>query len=248
MKGGDRMRVAVVDDCAADRLWLAGELETLLAGRRLEGTVTAFESGENFLAQAQIRRFDLAFLDIYMAGLGGVETAERLRTFDPDCLLVFSTSSRDHALEGYRVQAVQYLVKPCQTSDLERLFGQLDRLLPAREKYVELRAGRQTVRLRLRDILWAEHFQHQVRLHTAGGGMLSTRLTFGEFAALLSSDSRFFVCGRGLLVNLDHAADFDGRDFRLSDSTRLPVSRDLTGRAKIAFCDRLFHQGKGAVL
>ena len=166
----------------------------------------------------------------------------------PDCLLVFSTFSPDHALEGYRVQAAQYLVKPYAAAELERVFDQLARLLPAPEKYLELRTGRQTVRLRLGDILWAEHYQHQVRVHTAGGEVLSTRLTFGEFAALLSSDSRFFVCGRGLLVNLDHAADFDGRDFRLSDRTRLPVSRDLTVRAKIAFCDRLFHQGKGAVL
>ena len=181
VEGGTAMRVAVVDDSAADRLWLAGELKTLLARRGLEGTVTAFDCGESFLAAAQVRRFGLVFLDIYMEGLGGVQTAERLREFDPDCLLVFSTSSPDHALEGYRVQAVQYLVKPYHTAELERLFVQLDRLLPAPERYVELRAERRTVRVRLRDILWAEHFQHQVRLHIPKGETLSTRLTFGAF-------------------------------------------------------------------
>ena len=242
------MRVAVVDDSAADRLWLAGELEALLARRRLEGTVTVFESGARFLAQARRERFHLAFLDIYMEGMGGVETAKRLREFDPDCLLVFSTSSPDHALEGYRVQAVQYLVKPYHTAELERLFVQLDRLLPARERYVELRAGRRSVRVRLRDILWAEHFQHQVRLHIPKGETLSTRLTFGAFTKLLAGDSRFFVCGRGLLVNLDHAADFDGRDFRLTDGTRLPVSRDLASAARSAFGDHLFHSGGGTNL
>lgn len=50
------MRVAVVDDSAADRLWLAGELEALLARRRLEGTVTVFEGGARFLAQARRER------------------------------------------------------------------------------------------------------------------------------------------------------------------------------------------------
>lgn len=241
------MRIAVVDDGTADRLWLAGELEALLARRRLEGTVSAFDDGEPFLEAAQAERFQLIFLDIYMEGLGGVETARRLRAFDPDCLLVFSTFSPDHALEGYRVQAAQYLVKPYAAAELERVFDQLARLLPAPEKYLELRAGRQTVRLRLGDILWAEHYQHQVRVHTAGGEVLSTRLTFGEFAALLAPDPRFFVCGRGLLVNLDHAADFDGRDFRLDSGDRLPVSRDLVGAARSAFGDWVFHR-KVAVL
>ena len=58
-----------------------------------------------------------------MEGLGGVETARRLRAFDPDCLLVFSTFSPDHALEGYRVQAAQYLVKPYAAAELERVPG-----------------------------------------------------------------------------------------------------------------------------
>lgn len=43
------MRIAVVDDSARDRLWLAGELKSLLARRRLEGTVVAFAGGEAFL-------------------------------------------------------------------------------------------------------------------------------------------------------------------------------------------------------
>lgn len=242
------MRVAVVDDNARDRAWLAGELETLLARRGLEGRVLAFGRGEDFLKAARAERFALAFLDVYMENLDGMETARALREFDSACLLVFSTSSPDHALEGYRVQAVQYLVKPYTAEELEKLFDLLERLFPAPEKYVELRSGRQDVRVRLRDVLWAEHYQHQVRVHTAGGGVLPTRLTFREFTELLAGDVRFFVCGRGLLVNLDRVADFDGRDFRLEDGTRLPVSRDLSAAARGAFGDRLFRRGEGAAL
>lgn len=242
------MRIAVVDDCAADRAWLASELEDLLIRRRLAGAVAAFGDGESFLRAARAERFDLAFLDIYMEPIDGVETARALRTFDGECLLVFSTSSEDHALEGYRVRAVQYLVKPYAPAELEGLLVQLERLLPQPERYLELRAGRQDVRVRLDELLWAEHFQHQVRVHTAGGGELSTRLTFREFTELLREDGRFFVCGRGVLVNLDRAADFDGRDFRLEDGTRVPVSRDLSGAARSAFGERLFRRERGAAL
>lgn len=236
------MRIAIVDDNEADRRWLAERLAGVLARQRLEGKIFPFSNGEAFLSAAREEHFDLAFLDIYMSGLDGVAAARELRAFDPDCLLVFSTSSPDHALEGYQVQAAQYLVKPWDGSELDRLFDRLVRLLPAPEKYVELRSGRQTVRVRLRDILWAEHFQHQVCVHTIGGREISTRLTFREFSALLAPDSRFFVCGRGLLVNLDCAADFDGSVFLLSDGTRLPVTRDLAASARNAFGDHLFQR------
>lgn len=240
------MRIAIVDDNGEDLRWLADQLESLLARRKIEGALFPFASGADFLAAARKEPFTLAFLDIYMSGLDGVAAAKELRSFDPDCLLVFSTSSADHALDGYRVQAVQYLVKPWSTGELERLFDQLARLLPSPEKYVELRSGRQTVRVRLRDILWAEHFQHQICVHTAGGREIATRLTFGEFSALLAPDPRFFVCGRGLLVNLDHAADFDGSVFLLGDGTSLPVTRELSAPARSAFGDRLFQrEGRG---
>lgn len=241
------MRVAIVDDNAADRAWLTEQVEELLARRGLEGTVFPFPDGEGFLAAARRERFALAFLDVYMEGRDGVSTAEALRDFDPDCLLVFSTSSPDHALDGYRVRAVQYLLKPYDTAALEGVFDQLARLLPAPEKFVELRSGRQDVRVRLGDILWAEHFQHQVFVHTAGGGEVSTRTTFGAFVELLSAEPRFFVCGRGVLVNLDHAADFDGGAFLLDGGGRVPVSRDLAADARAAFGDRLFRRGRGPV-
>ena len=177
-----------------------------------------------------------------------LSTAEELRSFDLDCQLVFSTTSPDHALDGYRVRAVQYLLKPYDSAALEGAFDQLAPWLTAPERYVELRSGRQDVRVRLRDILWAEHFQHQVFVHTAGGGEVSARLTFGEFAGLLAEDPRFFVCGRGVLVNLDHAADFDGGAFVLADGTRVSVSRDLVSAARSAFGDRLFYREGGSGL
>ena len=99
--------------------------------------------------------------------------------------------------------------------------------------------------MRLQDILWAEHFRHRICIHLDGGGEVASRMTFGAFAALLSGEDRFFICGRGVLVNLDHAADFDGRAFRLEGGGSVPVTRDLSGAARTAFGDRLFQMERG---
>uniref|UniRef100_UPI0040577BAB LytR/AlgR family response regulator transcription factor n=1 Tax=Agathobacter sp. TaxID=2021311 RepID=UPI0040577BAB len=70
------------------------------------------------------------FLDIYMAGISGMETATKLRTFDANCLLIFTTTSTDHALEGLRVRAMHYLVKLYAEDDLSALIDEILLRLP----------------------------------------------------------------------------------------------------------------------
>ncbi len=235
------MRIALVDDEAAERQKLGEQIRLLLKSRRSESQILEYENGQDFLADAGESPFDLVFLDIYMKGPDGVETARRLRAFDRKCLLVFTTVSKDHALEGYRVRAFQYLIKPCSLRDLEQLFEELGGYF-APEAAILIRAGRQELRLRPGQILWAEHFQHKILIHTESGREFAVRMNFSEFIRLFAGDIRFFVCGRGVLVNLSHADDFDGTDFRLSDGTKVPVSRSLAGVARAAFAEYLFRK------
>ena len=68
-----------------------------------------------------------------------------------------------------------------------------------------------------------------------------TRQTFHEFSACLA-DRRFFSCSRGTILNMEHAADFDGTEFILKNGKRISVSRGLAKNAKTAFGDFLFER------
>ena len=100
------MRIAIVDDIASERQTLRDGLDGQLSRLSLDALVWGFGSGAEFLAAAEKERFDLVFLDIYMGDENGVDTAEALRRFDRDCLLVFTTTSTDHALDGFRVRSI----------------------------------------------------------------------------------------------------------------------------------------------
>ena len=111
-EGGATMRIAIVDDIKEERAVLYGWLSNQLSKRNIPGDFVEFESGEEFLAAAKERPFTVVFLDIYMNGANGIEIARELRMSDSDCFLIFTTTSTDHALEGFRVRALHYLVKP----------------------------------------------------------------------------------------------------------------------------------------
>lgn len=233
------MRIAIVEDIATEREQLKDRLNSQLARLALDAEISAFGSGTAFLLAAGEKRFDLVFLDIYLEQENGVDTAKELRRFDPDCILVFLTASTDHALDGFRVRAFHYLVKPYTDGELTALFDEIIKRFPVPDRYIEVNTAGGPVRLRFREILYAEHYRHQIYIYTANGHTTVTRQTFREFTAGLT-DRRFFPCSRGVIVNLEYAEDFDGTDFILKNGNKIPVSRDLAKAARQTFCDFLF--------
>ena len=240
------MRIAIVDDLDAERAQLKERLVRQLRARGTEAELLEFDSGEAFLAAENEQRFSAAFLDIYMEGLSGMEAAKELRKTDADCLLVFTTTSTDHALEGFQVRALHYLVKPFTEADIDALTDELLARVPQPDKYMELKVEGSEIHLRYQDIVYAEHFAHLIYVHTTVQKTLATRQPFKTFIAPLKDDTRFFVCGRGVIVNLEHAEDLKDAAFRMADGSRVFVSQELLKPARQAFMEFLLQRGRMA--
>ena len=119
------MRIAIVDDIAEERILLRSRLECQLSRRGIHSDFTEFENGEDFLLASKERPFTVLFLDIYMNGANGIEIAKELRKSDTSCLLIFTTTSTDHALEGFQVRAMHYLVKPYHENEISALTDEM---------------------------------------------------------------------------------------------------------------------------
>lgn len=201
----------------------ADALRNMVAQLAPGAQITLFASGEDFLAAAPAGRFALVFLDIYMAGITGVDTARALRRQDRDVSIVFTTTSEDHALEGYRVRAMQYLVKPVQQQDVAEV---LAAVLPAGRPPDEGPAPLVLVldgkkrSLAPGEILYAEVYGKQTFIHTTTG-TLECKTPMEELALLLPAPP-FVRCHRAYIVNLAHAARLDG-DFVMDNGDTVYV-------------------------
>lgn len=237
------MRIAIVDDIHSERVLLHTRLEEQLTKRGVHADLTEFENGEAFLKASRERPFTVLFLDIYMNGANGVEIARELRKSDPDCLLIFTTTSTDHALEGFKVRALHYLVKPYNIKELSDLIDEILSRIPDSGKYIDVKVNGSNIQVPFRSIIYAEHFSHMIHIHTTRKKEVLTRQSFEAFTSLLKVDPRFYLCNRGIVINLEHAVDFDGKEFLLDDETRIPVSRKLIKDARQTFMDYLFQRG-----
>ena len=83
-----------------------------------------------------------------------------------------------------------------------------------------------------------------IQIHTPAGKTLNTRMPFKEFAAPLRGDARFLVCGRGAIVNMEHAADFEDAAFIMDEGSRVLVSREQEKPARQVFMEYLLQRGR----
>lgn len=87
------------------------------------------------------RAFDILLMDIYLPDGNGMECARTLRRNGYDGMIIFQSSSAEHAVEAYEVDAVQYLLKPVSQ---ERFFVAVDRAVEGLPRHREERSGKET--------------------------------------------------------------------------------------------------------
>jgi len=135
MDPNEAMQILIADDEASIRFVLSEVLEGL--GHR----VVAVEDGDTALAELTAGRFDLAFLDIRMPGLTGIEVLQQCRASGCDVAIVIITAQNllENAVESMKAGALDYLVKPFPLAEVEAL---AERALSTRALQQEVRTLR----------------------------------------------------------------------------------------------------------
>ena len=131
------MRIAIVEDQIPESEKLKTALEQLHSEWKISFEIVCYPSGEAFLLDFEKGAFDLIFLDIYMNGMTGIETARQLRKQDNHCMLVFLTTSTEHMPDAFSCHAFEYIQKPFQLDRVRTVLKDVIQCLPQQQKYLE---------------------------------------------------------------------------------------------------------------
>ena len=194
------MRAAIVEDSEKDR-------EALLSGIRRYGQehglviqTDVFLNAENFL-ESYRAVYDVVFMDIILPGITGMDAAARLRRLDAGVALIFVTDMRRYALQGYKVGAMDYFLKPVSYFDLKM---RLDMIALSRKKsgdFLTVHVAREgDRRLPLDDIYYIEVMNRDLTYHTSDG-QITERRALKTLEKELAGQG-FHRCSASFLVNL----------------------------------------------
>ena len=179
---------------------------------------------------------DLLFLDIQMPDLTGIELARVLEnTGEKGPRIIFTTAFNHFALEGFRVDALDYLLKPFNYEEFLRAatkgkayFDLVHRAAPTaaaepKEEYLFLKVEYQLVRVAFDDILYIEGLKDYVKVHLKNDQKPILSLTSLKALEEKLPAARFMRVHRSFIVNLDKIAAVTRSSIQIEHST-IPVS------------------------
>lgn len=219
------MRLAVCDDSIAERTLIVSVIEYFFS--KLDTTCLPFSSGEELVEYISKTNdsIDAIFLDIEMGQMDGMTAAHEVRKALPNVPIIFITSHKELAPDGYEVQAFRFVCKPIDRNKLISALSSLKTHLLSKVSIVVRHNGEDVI-IPLDSILWIESDNNDVRI-ICENKTITTRMRLRDAWNELSdiSTGRFAYSHRCTIVNLSHVKSLSSSQVKLDNGASLMLSR-----------------------
>lgn len=217
------LRVAIVEDNDQESLLLLSYFNRYSKEKGLDIEHRRFNNALLFLQQYR-GDYDIIFMDIDMPMLNGMDAARRLREIDPKVVLIFVTALARFAVNGYEVNAFDFVIKPVQYNFfITKLERALKELSTGKRTSMLIKSGEMTVRVYADEIMYVDIHNHVLSFHTQRE-TIETRGTMKDVVEALN-ESSFAMCNKSCVVNIMYLQMIDGDDVVLTNGERLPIGR-----------------------
>jgi DNA-binding LytR/AlgR family response regulator len=184
----------------------------------------AIDAGEQL---RKLSNIELIFLDITLPKISGLDFYRSLSNPPP---VIFTTAYPEYAVNGFEVNAVDYLVKPFPferfLKAMNKLQDQLKPNTPSFQDYILVQADKKTHKVNYDDILYMEAMGDYVKIFSAGKTLI-VHHTLQKLQELLPSD-RFFRVHKSYLISLQRIDYIEG-NMVIINSTQLPIGQTYRG-------------------
>lgn len=229
------MNIAICDDEVYYRDAIEKGIRRILQQKNMDDyQIDTWNSGEELCEnQEKLKEYQVVFLDVEMNEMSGMEAARIIKSVNEKCYLVFVTAFIDYAMEGYKVEAIRYLLKDnlewhlqeCVETLLERLAHD------SPQKIFVFREGKQ--QLFLKNILYVESDKHVLTFHVEGKEeqSLTQKGRLDEIQKELQPYG-FIRIHKSFLVNMEHILLVKNYKVILKNKDELPVPREKFRQVK----------------
>ncbi|MGL6173379.1 MAG: LytR/AlgR family response regulator transcription factor [Cellulosilyticaceae bacterium] len=156
------INIAICEDNDLDRKILEQYLQEVMENKLKKGKIesyliSTYTNGTDIMNDLEKHKYHLVFLDMYMGDMIGIEIAKKIRSLDGQTLIIFVTSSRDFAIEGYSVRAYHYLLKPIMKIQvIDTIESAIDHILEKEDRYLLLPTLEGISKIKLQDLYYIE--------------------------------------------------------------------------------------------
>jgi two-component system LytT family response regulator len=224
---GKIVNCIVVDDEPVAREILENHLQKVAAVNVVATCKNAIEA----FNEINSNKIDLIFLDINMPEISGLSFA---KSINKNIKVIFTTAYREYAIDGFNLQAVDYLLKPIS---FERLLQAVNKylgenpseiiensseIIPDKSDFIFVRSDRKMIKINFSEINYIESFSDYIKFHL-NDKIIVTRETISSIEAKLPKNE-FLRIHRSYIVSISKIESFTNEFIEIHKKA-LPLSR-----------------------
>ncbi|MEN8076904.1 LytTR family DNA-binding domain-containing protein [Clostridioides difficile] len=197
-----------------------------------------FNSGEellNFISINEIK-FNIIFLDIIMDKIDGIETAKKIRQIDTMTEIIFLTSSKDYALEGYEVKAYNYIVKSSDFIEY-KIYEVIRDLYSRVNDFIVINNKSGIERVETNKIVYVESNKRKIIFNTIENEYEMYEKLDNIYEKL--KQRGFIKVHRSYIVNREFIKKIEAKDIVTTTGEIIPISRSKLDEVKLSFMEYL---------
>ena len=234
------LKIAICDDEKFFKIKIEKNIEKYLGKEEIAYEVDSFDSGIQLLEKGEnIAEYDMIFLDINMQEIDGIETAKCIRSYSSEIFLIFVTAYVQYSPEGYKVNAIRYLLKDNESFD-ETFRECMDAILKKLELKKEVCIfnfldGKKEVLLD--EIVCIESNLHKLTFQIDTGKKTESYYMYDRLDNVFEQiqSQRFCRIHKSYLVNLKYVDDIMRYQVILKNGQRLNVAKPRYMTVKNAY-------------
>ncbi len=170
-------------------------------------------------------RPDLIFIDIDMPDINGIDLVNSM-AFKP--MIIFTTAYKEFALDGFELEAIDYLLKPFSFERFEKAFekaySKFKTNLHAKEDdHIFVYAEYKMIKISLSEILFIESLDDYIKIHLSNDKPVMTLMSLKKIIEKLPA-TQFIRIHRSYIVSTKYLSQLSGRKVKLTNGAELPVS------------------------
>ena len=216
------MRIAIVDDEREEREVLQGYLSRYSQEYGGSFEVDVFSSADALLSSYSLI-YDVLIFDIDMPGTNGIEAARQIRRMDRNTVLLFVTNIAQYAINGYEVDAVDYIIKPISYYDFALKFQRaIGKAVQNKKTFLILETVDGTRRVDVSMIVYVEALSHYLIFHI-GEDAFRVRGNIRDYEQRLRPYN-FCQIHKSFLVNMEYIKEIRTSEL-VMEQTTLSVGR-----------------------
>lgn len=216
------IRVALVDDESRIRKKLEHYINDYAQESNEKFCILTYEDAADLVSKYK-PVYDIIFMDIMMEKMDGMTAAKKIRKMDKNVIIIFVTNMENFAVQGYKVGAFSYVVKPVQSFDFEQQFDKaVKKVQQNKNAYLLVTSNSEIIRLDITKISYMESNRHQVIIHMDQEKII----VYGSLKKFEKELEGYFFsrCNNCYLVSLRHI-DAIEQDTAIIGGDRLSISR-----------------------